>query len=63
MENFIIRVVWVALRNRIVYFVFNIKLTYFWPIFPFYTPWKHQKTVDFLMVSGGIKWEHWLEMD
>ena len=22
-------------------------LTHFWPMFPFYTPWKHHKTIDF----------------
>ena len=38
-------------------------LNHFWPMFPFYTPLKHQKTFGFLMFSGGIKWEHWLEMD
>ena len=29
-------------------------------MFPFYTPWKQQKTKGFLLFSGGIKWEHWL---
>ena len=38
-------------------------LTYFWPMFPFYTPWKHQKILSFLVFSGGIKWDHWPEMD
>ena len=38
-------------------------LTLFWSMFPFYTPWKHQKTITFLMFSGGIKWEHWPETD
>ena len=37
-------------------------LTHFWPIFPFSTSWKHQKSVDFLVFSGGIKREHWLKM-
>ena len=37
-------------------------LNNFWPMFPFYNPWKHQKTKDFLVFSGGIKWEHWPEM-
>ena len=37
-------------------------LTHFWPMFPFYPPLKHQKTFDFLVFSGGIKWEHWPEM-
>ena len=31
-------------------------------MFPFYTPWKYQKTFGFLVFSGGIKWEHWPEM-
>ena len=31
-------------------------------MFPFYTPWKYQKTFGFLF-SGGIIWEHWQEMD
>ena len=31
-------------------------------MFPLYTPWKHQKTVSFLVFSGGKKWEHWPEM-
>ena len=38
------------------------QLTHFRPMFPFYTPWKHQKTFGFLVFSGGIKWEHWPEM-
>ena len=37
-------------------------LTHFWPVFPFYTPWKHQKTKGFLVFSGGMKWEPWPEM-
>ena len=37
-------------------------LTHFWPMFPFYTPWKQQKTKGFLVFSGGIKSEHWPEM-
>ena len=28
-----------------------IGLTHFRPMFPFYTPWKHQKTKDFLVFS------------
>ena len=31
------------------------KLTHFGPIFHFYTPWKRQKTKDFLTFSGGIE--------
>ena len=26
---------------------------------PFYTPWKHQKNLDFLVFSAGIEWKHW----
>ena len=26
-------------------------------IFSFYIPWKHQKTRDFMVFSGSIKWE------
>ena len=29
----------------------------FWPMFPFYTPWKHQNTFGFRMHSGCIKLE------
>ena len=32
--------------------------THFWPIFPFYTPWKQQKIKGFLVFSGDLKWEH-----
>ena len=37
-------------------------LTHFQPMFHFYTPWKHQKTSDFLMFSEGIVKEHWLKI-
>ena len=50
-------------------------LTYFWPMFPFYTPENNRNqrisgvfrgykmgTKRFLVFSGGIKWEHWPEM-
>ena len=37
----------------------KLRLTHFWPMFPFYTPWKHQTTKGSLVFSGGIKWEHW----
>ena len=30
-------------------------LTYFRPMFPFYTPWNHQKTSGFVTFSGGIE--------
>ena len=29
----------------------------------YHTPWKHQKTFGVLVFSGGMKWEHWPEMD
>ena len=32
-------------------------------MFPFYTPWKRQKTLGFLTFSGGIERKHWPEMD
>ena len=38
------------------------RVTYYCPVFPFYTPWKHKKTVGFLMFSVGIKREHWAVM-
>ena len=31
-------------------------------MFPFYTPWKHQKILGFWCFQGGIKWEHWPEI-
>ena len=37
-------------------------LTHFMPLISFYTPWKHQKTSDFLMFSGGIERDQWDEM-
>ena len=37
-------------------------LTHFSPIFHFYTPWKRQKTFDFVTYSGGIGMEHWTKM-
>ena len=36
--------------------------THCWPMFPFYTPCKRQKTKVFLVFSGGIIWEHWSGM-
>ena len=36
--------------------------THIWPVYPFYTPWKHQQTKRLLVLSGGIKWEQWLKM-
>ena len=37
-------------------------LTHFWPILPLYTPWKYQKTKVIFLFSGGITWEHLLEL-
>ena len=37
-------------------------LTRFRPVFHFYAPWNFQKTRGFLIISGGIEREHWLEM-
>ena len=41
-------------------------LIHFWPMLPFYTPWKYQKTKGFckgfLVFSGSIKWDDWAEM-
>ena len=31
-------------------------------MFPFSTPWNYQKVISFLVISEGVKWEHWLEM-
>ena len=31
-------------------------------MFPFYNPWKRQKTSGFLTISGGIEREHLFEM-
>ena len=28
-------------------------------MFPFYTPWKYQKTFGLVVFSGGLKWEYW----
>ena len=39
------------------------KITHYCPVFPFYTPLKHQKTKGFLMFSGGIKRKHPSVMD
>ena len=38
-------------------------LIHFRPMFPFYTPWKCQKSPSFLMFSGSIGREYWLDMD
>ena len=37
-------------------------LTHFSPMSHFYIPWKHQKTIGFLTVSGGIEMWHWTKM-
>ena len=33
-------------------------LTHYYPVLPFYAPCKHQKTIGFLIFSGGIKRQH-----
>ena len=33
--------------------------THFLPMLLFYTSWKRQKTINSLVFSGAIKWEHW----
>ena len=38
-------------------------LTHFSPMFYFYTPWKRQKTFDFLTFSMVIDMKHWFKMD
>ena len=38
-------------------------LTHLYPTLPFYTPSKYQKTLGFLVFSGGVKWEYcWLKI-
>ena len=37
-------------------------LTHFSRVSHFYTPWKRQKTKDFLTFSGGIEMWHWTKM-
>ena len=37
----------------------NWSLSYFWPMFQFYTPWKHQV---FWCFQGGLNWKQWPEM-
>ena len=32
--------------------------THFWPMFPFYTPSKQQKTIGFPVFSAGVNWEN-----
>ena len=36
-------------------FSFLIFLAHFWLVLSFYIPWKHQKSLGFLVFSGGIK--------
>ena len=37
-------------------------LIHFIPLVSFYTPWKHQKTIDFLMFSWGKEKDQWHKM-
>ena len=39
--------------------IFSTSLTYYSPMLFIYTPWKHQKTRDFLISSGGMERDHW----
>ena len=48
---------------QVTYFQCWTQLTYFWQMFPSYNPWEHQKAFGFLVFSGGMKWEHWPEMN
>ena len=34
-------------------------ISHFTPLISFYTPWKHQKTMDFRIFSGSLEIEHW----
>ena len=31
-------------------------------MFPFYTSLKRQRTFDFVVFAGGIKWKHWSDL-
>ena len=42
--------------NSLILFTVHV-LTYFWLMFPFYTPWKYQTIKGFLVFSGCIKLE------
>ena len=37
-------------------------LTHFMSLDSFYTPWKHQETLGFMMISGGVERDQWHEM-
>ena len=39
------------------------KLTHFVLLVYFYSPWKHQKTKNLLMLPGGLERDQWHEMD
>ena len=39
--------------------LWQVVLTYFMPLVSFYTPWKHQKTIVFLMFPGGKRPVAW----
>ena len=41
---------------------FQRDLNLFYSMFPFRSPWKHQKSEGVLGFSRGVKWEHWPEM-
>ena len=45
-------------HNNEWWFTIAIIVYHFWPMFPFYTPWKHQKTCGF----QELKKKHWPQM-
>ena len=66
MENFILWAGWMlwllltmsTCNNFIIPKCFQ---AHFMPLFSFYTPWKLQKTIGFLMFQRGIERNHWHE--
>ena len=55
---------WTTYKKNSLHFQAFVKyfLTHLWPMYPFYTTRKHQKTKHFLVFSVGVKWEHWPEI-
>ena len=52
---------WIPITRKVDYTVLNwfphqTTLTYFWPMFPFYNPWKYQKTSGLTGRSIVTKW-------
>ena len=50
------------LRKKTLYKRPKQMLTHFMPLVSFYTPWKYQKAIGFLMFSGCIERDQWNEM-